>query len=111
MNMSWTDDLEKRKLYEWACKHSEEFHFTEIDKRKDTYYETFDNVDNVCEFGFGSVPELVEELDKLWEGQAVFDFVKKICAVAAFKREPVLEDSSKKEEQGLIEIPEFVYTF
>lgn len=111
MSMSWTDDLEKRGLYEWACKHSNVFRFTEIDKSKDTYYEMFDNVDNVREFGFESVPELVEELDKLWMGQPVFDSVKKICAVAAFKRELFLEDSSKKEKQDLIEIPEFVYIF
>lgn len=108
--MSWTDDLEKCKLYEWACNHGKVFAFSEIDKSKDTYYTMFNNVDNAIIFGFNNMPELEEQLQKLWNDQQDYDLVKKVCAVAAFKREPVQEDSLKK-DQSLVEIPEFKYAF
>lgn len=109
--MNWINDLEKRRLYEWACKHSKEFRFTEIDKNKNSYYETFDNANNACEFGFDNILEFEEELNKLWDAQPMFDTVGKTCAVAAFKRETVLEDRLKNENQDLIEVPDFVYAF
>lgn len=108
--MSWTDDTERRKLYEWACENMKHVHFTEIEAGKATYYESFDNADNCREFGFDSIPELKAALDELWSGQPVFEPVKKICLVAAFKREPD-EDGQVKANTKSIEIPDFVYAF
>ena len=111
MNMSWTDDSEKYRLYEWACKNKGAFDFVRIDKNKDTYYETFDNTNNFALFGFDNMLELDKELQKLWNNQPDCDLIEKICEVAAFKREPLRKEKQKKENQNVIVIPEFVYAF
>lgn len=109
--MNWIDDSEKCRLYEWACKNKGTFDFAKIDKNKDTYYEPFDNTNNFAIFGFDNMAELEKELQVLWNDQPDCDLLKKICAVAAFKREPLRKEGEKKENQDLVAIPEFVYAF
>jgi len=111
--MSWTENKEKKLLYQWACQNRQFFSFQECMPLAGTYYCPFDNTSNVCSYGFVSIPEMDKLLGELWRDTPVFDAVKRVCAVAAFKRQPALapEKDAEQESEAPMEIPDFIYIF
>lgn len=111
--MSWIESGEGKRLYDWARKNQGVFSFPEAAALAESYYCPFDNIANVCAYGFASIPELEEQLDELWKDEPVFDGIKKVCAVAAFKREPSSAQGKETEQDGEapLKIPDFVYIF
>ncbi len=111
--MSWTESREEKLVYEWICQNQNFFSFQENTFPMETYYCPFDNTSNVCSYGFASIPELEEQLDKFWRDDPVFCNIRRVCAVAAFKRQPTPLQAKGKEEgrEDSLKIPDFVYVF
>lgn len=112
--MNWTENGEKKRLYEWVCENKDTVFFDKISDSLETYYHSFDNTNNVREYGFSSVPELENDLDELWRNEPLFDSIRRVCAVAAFKLRPeIVPENQEKGDNGEdnLKIPDYVYMF
>lgn len=112
------NEKEKQILYEWGKNNSAVYCFQKIDKEKESYFIQRDAGEEkgiyIREYGFETLPELVKELDTLWDCNKEMQSIKKAVEVAVFKNKPSKmepEDkriTDKNEEEKL---PEFIYNF
>ncbi len=114
-------DKEKREkdlLYQWGIENTETYKFQSIDKSKESYFIEREETEYIKEYGFETVPELYEELAKIWVLDNCMDGVEKIIAVAAMKNCPLEEvkdkpvqsknnDLQEREEK----LPMYIYNF
>ena len=113
------NDKEKQMLYEWGKTQGIDYHFQEIDQKKESYFIQRGTEDGrnsyIREYGFETLPEFMKELDVLWENEKVTEPIKKAVGVAAIKNKPMkvkqetVEATNKEEPQD--KLPEFIYNF
>lgn len=117
------NEKEKKMLYEWGEKNHTKSYFQVYDKEKTSYFIKRGENENsyIREYGFESLPEIVNELDALWQNDAVMEHVKKVIGIASLKNKPsnvILEEV--KEENGNRtgvktetenKLPVFIYNF
>lgn len=108
-------DEENKRIYSWACE-SDGSDYLQQDwqEDKDSYFEQFDNVQNIHEYGFCSLNDLIKQLDDLWEGEKCMKEILRVCAVSAYRNKPKKQaEQSESTSRGkeILEIPEFVYVF
>ena len=113
------NDKEKQMLYEWGKTKGIDYHFQEIDQKKESYFirrgtEAGRN-SYIREYGFEALPQFMKELDVLWQDEKVTESIKKAVGVAAIKNKPVkikhetVEKINKEEPQD--KLLEFIYNF
>ncbi len=105
------NDRDKEILYQKVCElHAEgtcSDCFKPIDALKDSYYEKADTQDvQIHEYTVGNVPAFLEELEKLWAGQALRELIPVVAASAFKAKESILE-----KEREMEEIPHYIYNF
>lgn len=80
-------------------------------KEKNSYYVLQDKHEYLMEYGFETVPQLKEMLDRLWENEQYMQGVERTVFAAAIKNKPKQEvrESIERETDGYM--PEFIYNF
>lgn len=109
------NEREKQMLYEWGMKNCAEDFFGQIDKTKESYFLKKPDSSYVREYAFETFPEVMEELNMLWENDGTMEQIKKVIGVAAMKSKPVRRDEEKERvkeqtDQGE-KLPVFIYNF
>lgn len=115
------NETEKKKLKEWGLKNCQKYQFQGIDKERESYFVEMEKRPYIREYGFETLPQFMEELNRLWENQEVMEPVKKIVGVAAMKNR-ILKDSFKEygesmavndrdKANGQEKLPEYIYNF
>ncbi len=113
------NEKEKQMLYEWGKTNGADYHYPEIEQEKKSYFvqREVEEAEGayIREYGFETLPELMKELNALWENEKVTESIKKAVGIAAIKNKPVeiihkpiLEDKKDKKEDRL---PAFIYNF
>lgn len=85
------------------------FDFTH--KEKDSYYVLQDKHEYLMEYGFETVPQLKEVLDRLWENEQYMQDIEKMVLAAAIKNKPKQEERVCAERDAHGYMPEFIYNF
>lgn len=85
------------------------FDFTH--KEKDSYYVLHDKHEYLMEYGFETIPQLKEMLDRLWENEQYMQDIEKMVLAAAIKNKPKQEVRESLERDADGYMPEFVYNF
>ena len=85
------------------------FDFTH--KERDSYYVLQDKHEYLTEYGFETVPQLKEMLDRLWENEQYMQGIEKTVLAAAIKNKPKQEESVCEERDADGYMPEFIYNF
>lgn len=113
------NDKEKKMLYEWGRTNGVNYHFQEIDQQKNSYYiqreAERDRSSYIREYGFETLPEVMKELDILWENEQVTESIKKAVGVAAIKNKPadIIQEVSRTTNKVELQdkLPAFIYNF
>lgn len=111
------NEKEKQMLYEWGVENNYNYSFYNFDVNKKSYFVKRQEDSYICEYGFKTLPEMIEKLNILWKNDEAMEPVKKIVGVAAMKNRPLeeVEKIEKKEGRGEEEpesiLPEFIYNF
>lgn len=86
------------------------FDFTH--KEKDSYYILQDKHEYLMEYGFETVSQLKEMLDRLWVNEKYMQDIEKTVLAASIKNKPRQEGSAYAERDVHGHIPEFIiYNF
>lgn len=109
------NQLEKEKIYQWACEnYTEEVesrYFTKIDKSCRSYFEETACPGEYCkEYNFQTVDELRRELSVLWKEDMVMERIFQAVLVAAMKNKPSMADGSGLSGK-MEEVKPFIYNF
>lgn len=113
------NEKEKNMLYEWGMKNNLRYHFSTIDNKKKSYFiersESFEEDSYIKKYGFETLPELIKELDVLWENDEAMKEIKRVVGVSAIKNKPSKEVSKgndvKKGKGTDDKLPTFIYNF
>lgn len=117
------NEKEKKMLYEWGTKNSSLYQKQKEDKGSDSYYIKRDVSKNIYirEYGFETLPELINELDHLWENDEVMEQIKHVIGIASLKNKPgkaALKEAETDDEKRAIDkenaenkLPVFIYNF
>lgn len=113
------NDKEKQLISEWCAKNISAYNFQTIDKSKKSYFIQRESnaAENlyIREYGFETLPELIKELDALWEDNKVMDSVKRVAGIAALKNKPSMEIQNtiaEEDKKGIEDkLPAFIYNF
>lgn len=109
------NEKEKNMLREWAKKNNAAYRFTAIDMEKESYFIKRSARKYIREYQFETLPELLQELDYMWQDENSMAQIKKIVAVAALKNRPSEEIQKQTEKHHAHEkkelLPEFIYNF
>ena len=109
------NEREKKKLYEFGVENCKRYHFQEIDKTKESYFIQREEESYIREYKFETLPELMNELSTLWNGDEMMEQIKKVIGVAAMKNKPVKKSQKKtegeKQEDKEEKLPAFIYNF
>ncbi len=113
------NEKEKQMLYEWGLKNHSKYLFQTIDQERSSYFIKRESKENsyIREYGFETLPELIKELDILWESDKVMEEIKKVIAIAAIKNKPFgsisketdINRKGKQEEKD--KLPVYIYNF
>ncbi len=105
------NEKEKQMLYDWGLQNNLQYHFPIIEKEKNSYFIKREGDSDrhlyIREYGFEVLPELMKELDLLWENDAVMGSAKKIVGVAAMKNK-ALEHTMKQDNDDKAAIEESI---
>lgn len=110
------NDLEKKKIYEWACKYAEEDFqtcFSEIEE-KDSFYEKRKEETYIKEYNIRTAIDLSNKLNEIWENDEIMQSIKKVILIAALKNMPtedILKQESDKEPNMKEQLPSYIYNF
>lgn len=112
------NQLEKEKIYQWACdNYTEEIkekYFTKIDRECDSYFESRIYSEKYCrEYSFQTVVDMRNVLSELWRDDVIMEKVSQIVLVASMKNKPSRE-KGRHSENTLGEketIKPYVYNF
>ena len=86
--------------------------FREVDDEAESYFSQYAQREYLMEYYFETVPQLKAMLDKLWESEAGMQGAIKTLVAATIKNKPIEDaDSELNDEQGITELPEFIYNF
>lgn len=112
--MSWISRDEKEILKEWADKHAtmelNQKYLSAINKDSVSYWEVYDEINNIQEYSFDTIPELREKI-KAQLTEECFDDIINVLSVATLKNKPVDTDDNSNKEKRISNIPEYVYVF
>lgn len=117
--MRWTNMDEKEMVKAWAeeeyTENLQNMYLSQPDLEKESYWLEHNNSENIQEYDFSTVSELLAWLKLKLPEESMEDLLKPL-AVAAFKQRTSMFESemlSKKSEDTTdkITIPEFVYNF
>ncbi len=95
-------------------------HFTEIDKKQESYYIPKSEGGYLTEYDFETLPELKKMLDGLWNVKPHLQEIMKVVLVAAMKNKPlemnkgILEEkleSGGQNSHTSDKLPAFIYNF
>lgn len=104
---------EKEKLYNLACSYQHNY-YTQIDSSKESYFINREETTYIREYGFGTLPELKEELNRMWEKDSVMQECLKVVLVSALKLKPQGAGENhvqRSEEYGEEKLPAYIYNF
>lgn len=115
------NETEKKKIKEWGLRNYQQYQFLEIDKEKESYFIEMEKKPYIKEYGFETLPQLMEELNNMWGDYEVMEQVKKIVGVAAMKNK-ILHDSFKEYSESTEvndrekmneqdKLPRYIYNF
>ncbi|MDE6052965.1 MAG: hypothetical protein K2G55_04200 [Lachnospiraceae bacterium] len=85
------------------------FDFTH--KEKDSYYVLQNKHEYLMEYGFETIPQLKEMLDRLWKNEQYMQDIEKTVLAAAIMKKPKLEENVYAERDAHGHMPEFIYSF
>ena len=109
------NEKEKNMLHEWAKKNSSAYQLSAIEKEKESYFIKHSEMQYIREYKFETLPELLQELDYMWQNDNSMGQNKKTVGVAALKNRPfeeVHKQTKKHHACGEKEmLPEFIYNF
>ena len=111
-------EREKEELYAWGKQHGLVYYFPTFDKEKASYF-IRRKVD--ANYGFETLPEIMDELDNLWEKDEVSEQIKKVVGIAALKNKPseIISEQAKggssketeEKREGGDRLPTYIYNF
>ncbi|MBD5521758.1 MAG: hypothetical protein HDR03_11185 [Lachnospiraceae bacterium] len=115
------NETEKKKLKEWGLSNCQQYQFQKSDKEKESYFIEMDPKPYIREYGFETLPQLMEELNQLWKDHEEMEQVKKIVGVAAMKNR-ISYDSFKEYNESTAanageklneqdKLPKYIYNF
>lgn len=108
-------ETEKDKLYQWAVQNNKSDNhidcFTKIDKNKESYYEPYEDRAYLMEYTFQTVPELREELQKLWQGDNCMQQIETVVLVAAMKNRGEVFEEKDTNEATEQQLKPYIYNF
>lgn len=102
---------EKGKLYNFACGCQQNY-YTKMDATKESYFIKREESSYIREYGFETLPELKEELSRMWDEDPVMQECMKVVLVSAMKLKPQEEEEEQQTEEYKNEkLPAFIYNF
>ncbi|WP_347223423.1 hypothetical protein [Bacteroides congonensis] len=116
-------EREKEELYAWGKQHGLDYYFPTFDKEKASYFirRKVDANSYIREYGFETLPEIMDELDNLWEKDEVSEQIKKVVGIAALKNKPseIISEQAKggssketeEKREGGDRLPTYIYNF
>lgn len=109
------NDKEKMMLSEWGIKNFSNDIFSQIDTEKKSYFVRRTDELYIREYAFETLPEVMKEINALWENDEMMEEIKRIIGVAAMKNKPVRTVEKKQQEDGQVDkeerLPAFIYNF
>lgn len=113
------NEREKTFLYEYAIKNASDRQFMTIEQERESYFlkrdEDLDKKPYLKIYGFETLPELMEELDLMWETEDFPELLRKTIGVAAMKNKTTDEKTAAYEKKIKTKdedrLPEFIYNF
>lgn len=110
---------EKERLFQWACKYNStevmENIFTPIDQNQDSYFTKREENENYLrEYQFQQLPELRNELEKLWHEEAyMMEIMTTVLAGVYKNRIEICEESGQAvtEIKDTEELSPYIYSF
>ena len=106
---------EKDRLYKWAVLNSKRNNegncFTKIDKNQESYYEKYEDREYLTEYKFQTVPELREELQKLWPNEECMKQIETVVIVAAMKNCKKIYENNNINEVMEEQLKPYIYNF
>lgn len=109
------NEREKQMLFEWGKENRSKYSFQLIDKTMESYFIQRQGDTYIREYGFETLPELMKELDILWNNDEIMKQTRKIVGVAAIKNKPIKRsdenEQEKKFEESKETLPDFIYSF
>lgn len=109
------NEKEKNILHEWAETKDSAYQFSKIEKERKSYFVKRQETSYIREYGFETLPELFQELDRMWQDEKYIGQMKKVVGVAALKNKPLKESDRQMGESHTDEakdmLPEFIYNF
>lgn len=101
---------EKEILLQWGSVNSHPF--CRSLKSEDSYFQEFDNTDNIVLLSFHTLPQLANELRNLWKEDNIMQEIILPVSIATFKLEPIKQNSDLQgENSGKLKIPDYTYVF
>ena len=86
-----------------------------MEQEKKSYFVKRQDSSYMREYGFETLPEIMEELNSLWVNDEMMESIKKVVCVAAMKNKPIAESGGKKDGENTKksedELPVFIYNF
>lgn len=110
-NLHLSDNKDRELFYEKICELNARGAFSDclkkIDRAASSYYEEWKSpYGGIREYSLSSVPVLREELQALWDNQALNELIPNVIASAFKERERVTIETQNEEE-----LPQYIYNF
>lgn len=111
------DSREKELFYQWSNKEDVKYSFDKIDVQKESYFIKSEPREYIREYHFETLPELKEELTKMWTGEKDMESIMQAVLVAAFKNKPMNSSDSGMVSSGQNtpnngeKMPAYIYNF
>lgn len=102
---------EKDRLYEIACTNRKSYYDWKA-CGNDSYFIKRDNDVYIREYAFDTIPDLKEELNRMWNQDEILQSCIQPVLIAAFKLKAM--DKAEKEDKELLlteKLPPFIYNF
>lgn len=101
---------EKQILLQWGSVNYRPFH--QSLKSEGSYFQEFDNTDNIVFFSFHTLPQLADALRCLWKEDNIMQEIILPVSVATFKFEPIKQDFDLQGKKvNMLTIPDYTYVF
>lgn len=107
--MNWTEKKNVSELWDYIMDNHDEKPFAAIDRSVESYWESFNNENNICEYCFSDIIEMKDKMP----GSIPEEF-RTLSSIVSYKEriEDIIESEIHGDDQiKRTKIPDFVYTF
>lgn len=106
---------EKELFYCWGGREENNYSFEKIDLCTESYFIERKPQEYIREYDFETLPELREELNKMWADESCMKDIMQAVLVAAFKNKPEISHNVVQLDSTILgsgeKMPAYIYNF